>query len=137
MYTQNVRGFSLAEAILALGLCCVVLLLVVALAISANRSQRKSSATLVANSYAGQVMEEFVYSLPSAGHGFWSQSTFTSPYAQDQSQLGPVFYQSRLFLEPMGTVAPGLLRCTVNVSWSAGAQQGNQALSISRLLYAL
>ncbi|MBX3172132.1 MAG: hypothetical protein KF760_32305 [Candidatus Eremiobacteraeota bacterium] len=130
------RGFSLAEAILALGLCCVVLLLVVALAISANRTQRKSSATLVANSYAGQVLEEFVYSLPPAGDDFWSHSTFTNPYAQDQSQLGPVLYQSRLFLEPMGTVAPGLLRCTVNVSWSAGAQQGNQALSISRLLYA-
>lgn len=136
MYTLGVRGFSLAEAILALGLCCVVLLLVVALAISANRSQRKSSATLVANSYAGQVLEEFVYGLPAAGSGFWAQSTFASPYQQGQSQLGPVLYQSRLYLEPMGTVAPGLLRCTVNVSWSAGAQQGNQALSVSRLLYA-
>lgn len=130
------RGFSLAEAILALGLCCVVLLLVVALAISANRSQRKSSATLVANSYASQVMEDFVYRLPAAGNGFWDQSSYGSPYLQDQSQLGPVLYQSRLFLEPMGSAAPGLLRCTVNVTWSAGAQQGNQALSISRLLYA-
>lgn len=130
------RGFSLAEAIIALGFCCVVLLLVVALAISANRSQRKSSSTLVANSYAGQVLEDFVYGLPPAGDGFWDQSTYNSPYSQEQSQLGPVLYSSRLYLEPLNTASPGLLRCTVNVSWSAGAQQGNQALSISRLLYA-
>lgn len=130
------RGFSLAEAIIALGFCCVVLLLVVALAISANRTQRKSSSTLVANSYAGQVLEDFVYGLPPAGDSFWDQSTYTSPYAQGQSQLGPVLYQSRLYLEPLNAAAPGLLRCTVNVSWSAGAQQGNQVLSISRLLYA-
>lgn len=130
------RGFSLAEAILALGLCTVVLLLVLALAISANRSERKSGDSLVANSYASRVMEEFVYGLPAGGDGFWTQSSFTSPYQQDQSQVGPVLYQSRLFLEPLGAVAPGLLRCTVNVTWSAGAQMGNQAVSVSRLVYA-
>lgn len=130
------RGFSLAEAILAFGLCTVVLLLVLALAISANRTERKSSDTLVANSYASQVLEEFVYDLPAAGTSFWEQGSFTSPYGQDQSQLGPLLYQSRLFLEPIGSAAPGLLRCTVNVSWSAGTQQGSQAVSVSRLVYA-
>jgi hypothetical protein len=130
------RGFTLAEAMLALGLSCVVLLLVVALAITANRSTRKSSATLVANSYASQFLERFVYDLPPAGDPFWAHQSYAQPYMQDQAQLGPVLYQSRMFLAPIGSISPGLLRCTVNVSWSGGAEQGSQALSISRLLYA-
>lgn len=130
------RGFSLAEVLLALGLCAVVLLMVIALGISANRTQRKSSAALIGHSYANQVLETFLYDVPPSGASFWAQTSYASPYAQDQEQLGQVQYTSRLYLDPMGAPAPGLLRCTVNVSWSAGAQQGTQALSISRLVYA-
>ena len=130
------RGFTLAESILALGLCSIVLLLVIALAVSAHRGQRKSSLSLVGHSYASQTLETFLYALPPSSDNFWSSPTFANPYFQDQSQIGPTLYQSQLHLQPLGSTAPGMLRCTVNVSWSAGSQLGQQNLSISRLIYA-
>jgi hypothetical protein len=130
------RGLTLAEVILSVGLCAVALLTVIALAISAQRGMQKSSDTVVAQSYAGDVLEQFLYDLPSPTDSFWSQTQFASPYAQDQAQLGPKTYRAQLFLTPgTGTLA-GLLTCSVNVSWDGQAGQGRQSLGISRLVYA-
>lgn len=119
-----------------MGLCSVILLLVMALAITAHRGERKSAAVVVANSCADRVLERFLDQLPGADSPLWQQSSFAQPYQLDQSQVGSQLFESRLYLETVGAGVPGLLRCTVNVSWSAGSQQGLQALSLSRLIYA-
>lgn len=129
-------GLTLAEVILSVGLCAVALLTVIALAISAQRSMQKSSDAVVAQSYAGDVMETFLYDLPPITNSLWSQSSFASPYLLDQAQLGTKTYQAQLFVQPGGGSLAGLLTCSVNVSWSGQAGQGLQRVSISRLVYA-
>lgn len=131
---------SLAEVLLSLGMCVVVILSAMALSISALRSNEKSADLIVAQAYANQVLDKFIYDLPAASEPFWASSSFTNPYLQDSAQLGTTRYDAQLHLLPLSTVSPGLLRCVVNVSWKSGQQgrgiQGIQATEISRLIYA-
>lgn len=119
-----------------MGFCAVALLTVIALAISAQRGMQKSSDVVVAQSYAGEFMEAFVYDLPPLTGPLWTQTSFAAPYLQDQTQLGTKTYQAQLFLQPGTGALSGLLTCTVNVTWNGVAGQGQQRVSISRLVYA-
>ena len=134
------NGLTLAEVLLSLGLATVVILSAIALSISAMRSTTKSSDVMVAQAYAGEVVDEFVYALPPSTDAFWTMSSFSSPYQQDTAQLGDKTYQANLYLTPLSAASPGLLRCSVNVTWQSGqigqAGQGIQVAEISRLLYA-
>lgn len=137
---KNRVGLTLAEVLLSLGMCAVVILSAVALSISALRSNEKSSDVLAANSLAAQKLEEFVYALPPAAHPWWSQTSYTSPYAQDVVQLGPTRFTSTLYLHSLATVTPGMVRAVVNVTWKSAeegqAGQGIQVAEVARLLYA-
>lgn len=131
---------TLAEVMLSLGLCVVVVLSLIALAIAALRSENKSSDTVVAQARADQVLDEFVYSLPPSTALFWLQTSFASPYLQDTTQVGSNNYTSRLYLNSLDAAAPGLLRCSVNTTWQGGqagaAGQGTQVVEVARILYA-
>ena len=131
---------TLAEVMLSLGLCVVVVLSLVALSIAALRSNNKSSDTAVAQARADLVLDEFIYGLPPSSDPFWSQSSFASPYQQDTAQVGSNNYTSQLYLTSLGTAAPGLLRCSVNTTWQGGqagaAGQGKQVVEVARILYA-
>jgi Tfp pilus assembly protein PilV len=131
---------TLAEVLLSLGLIVVAILSAIALSIAATRSTTKSSDLMVAQAYAGQVMEEFVYALPPSSDSFWTSGSYSSPYQQDSAQLGDKTYQASLFLNDLSAAQPGLLRCSVNVTWQSGqvgqAGQGRQVTEVSRLLYA-
>ena len=134
------KGLTLAEVLLSLGLCVVVVLSAIALSISALRSNNKSSDSITAQSRAGQVLEEFVYALPPSNASFWSQSSFSSPYQQDATQIGDKTYNSQVFLTSLGSTSPGLFRCSVNTTWQGGqagaAGQGKQVVEVARILYA-
>lgn len=131
---------SLAEVLLAIGMCVVVILSAMALSISALRSNEKTSDMLVAQAYATQVLNEFVYNVPASGDTFWTQTSFSSPYAQDSAQLGPTQFDANLYLFSLSGAPAGMLRCVVNVTWKSGQQggagQGLQVTEVSRLLYA-
>lgn len=131
---------TLAEVLLSLGLCVVVILSLIALAISALRSNSKSSDMVVAQARANQVLDEFVYGLPPATDPFWGQSAFASPYQQDTTQIGSNVFTTQVFLTSLGTAAPGMFRCAVNTTWQGGqsgaAGQGRQVVEVARLLYA-
>jgi hypothetical protein len=136
------RGFSLAEAILAVGMAVTVVLLVMALALSAGRANQKSSDTITATGLAQAAMENFVYSLPPSADPFWTQTSFASPYQQDLVHLSEVDYLRAYYLSDLsssGGPAGGLL-ITVRVSWESGLAgrdgQGLQSTSVSRLIYA-
>lgn len=136
----QLRGLTLAEVLLSLGFCAVAVLSAIALSIAAGRSTTKSSDVLVAQSYAGQVADQFIYGLPPSTDTFWSQTSFSSPYQTDTTQIGGKTYQANLFIQSLSVASPGLLRCSVNVTWQSGtvgqAGQGQQVAEISRLIYA-
>lgn len=131
---------TLAEVLLSLGLCAVVLLSLIALAISALRSNNKSSDLVVAQARANVVLDEFVYNLPPSNDPFWNQSSFASPYQQDTTRVGTNDYTSMLYVTSLGTTMPGLCRCSVNTTWQGGrvgaAGQGQQVVEVARVIYA-
>ena len=130
------RGLTLAEVILSVGFCAVALLTVIALGISAQRGMQKSSDSVVAQSYAGDVLEQFLYDLPASTDSFWSRAAFTSPYIQDEATLGSKTYRAKLWLTPGSGALSGLLTCSVNVTWDGQAGQGRQLVNINRIVYA-
>lgn len=133
-------GVTLAETLLALGLCVVVVLLTVSLGIVALRSGQKGTDETVATGWAGRVLEEFVYGLPPAQAPFWSATSYSSPYQTDQTQLNSVTYQAGVFVSDVNAVGAGLKQVTVNVTWDAGeagkGSYGKQVKTIARLVYA-
>lgn len=133
------RGLSLAEVLIAMGLIVVAILTSIALSISASRSHQKSGDLALANGYASQVMDDFLYGLPASSDPFWGNTSFSDPYLQDQVNLGGKDFNADLHLESLASVTPGLLRCTVNVTWQSGVQgqagQGLQVTQVSRLIY--
>lgn len=134
------KGLTLAEVLLSLGLCVVVVLASIALGIAAMRSNSKSSDSITAQARAGQVLDEFIYGLPPSDAAFWSQSSFSNPYQQDITQVGANNYTSQIFLTSLGSTSPGLFRCSVNTTWQGGqagaAGQGTQVVEVARILYA-
>ncbi len=131
---------TLAEVLLALGLCVVVILSLIALAIAALRSNNKSSDSAVAEARANRVLDEFIYGLPASSDPFWSQTSFTTPYQQDTTQIGSNNFTSQVYLSSIAPSAPGVLRVAVNTTWQGGQAgaggQGLQVVEIARILYA-
>lgn len=118
----------------------VVVLASIALGIAALRSNNKSIDSITAQARAGQVLDEFVYGLPPSSAAFWSQSSFSSPYQQDVTQVGGNTYTSQVFLTSLASTSTGLFRCSVNTTWQGGqagaAGQGKQVVEVARILYA-
>lgn len=113
------RAFTLAEVMLALGLATVILLSLVSLSAVALQSTQKGSDALAAEECAHAVLERFVYGLEGAGPSFWTQTSYASPYATDDVQVGSTTYSSKLNIAPVSGVN-GLLKVQVQVSWWAG-----------------
>lgn len=132
-------GFTLAEAILALGLSVVIILVAVALGITATRSNQKSSDIVAANGWAAQEMENYVYGLPPGSDPFWSTTSYAVPYATDDVQLGTSKFHCDFYLTDMGSVGAGLKKVVVNVTWGSGTVgqtgYGQQVTSLARLIY--
>ena len=130
----------MAETLLAMGLAVVLVLLVMALAITASNANQKGSDTLTANGVLQGKLEEFLYSLPPSTDGFWSQSSFASPYEQDSRVLSGTQYFRAIYLNDSPAAAGGTKLLTARVSWQGGTQgrmgQGTQTTSVTRLIYA-
>lgn len=135
---SQVRGATLAEVILSLGLCVVVVLSAVQLALVALKANSKSLDEVAADGLAQQAVENFVYALPPGSAPFWTSTTFTSPYQQDSVTMGQQDYQRAIYVTDYGTVTPGLRSVRVRVTWGGGAVgragQGTQISEVNRLV---
>lgn len=132
------RGATLAEVILSLGLCVVVVLSAVQLGIVALRANSKSLDEVAADGLAQQASENFIYALPPASAAFWTATTFASPYEQDSVTLGQQQFQRAIYVTDYGTVTPGLRSVRVRITWGNGAAgragQGTQLSEVNRLV---
>lgn len=132
------RGATLAEVILSLGLCVVVVLSAVQLALVALKANTKSLDEVSADGLAQQTAENFIYALPSASSSFWTATTFTSPYQQDVVTVGQQDFQRAVYVTDYGAVTPGLRSVRVRVSWGSGANGraglGTQISEVNRLV---
>src|SRR4051812_36621597 len=117
----RVRGVTLAEAILSLGLCVVVVLSAIQLALVALKANTKSLDEVAADGLAQQTAESFIYSLPPSSATFWTSTTFTSPYQADSVTLARQVYQRAVYVTDYGTVTPGLRSVRVRITWGDGA----------------
>ncbi|ODT74143.1 hypothetical protein ABS71_06015 [bacterium SCN 62-11] len=138
MTKQSRRGATLAEVILSLGLCVVVVLSAVQLALVALHANSKSLDEVSADGLAQQTAESFVYALPPASAGFWTATSFASPYQQDSVTLGQQSYQRVIYVSDYGGVTPGLRSLRVRISWDNGAAGraglGTQIAEVNRLV---
>lgn len=132
------RGATLAEVILSLGLCVVVVLAAVQLAMVSLKANSKSLDEVAADGLAQQAAENFIYGLPPASATFWTATTFGAPYQQDTVTLGQQDYQTAVYVTDYGSVTPGLRSVRVRVSWGGGtsgrAGQGTQISEVVRLV---
>ena len=132
------RGATLAEVILSLGLCVVVVLSAVQLAMVSLRANSKSLDEVAADGLAQQTAENFIYALPPASATFWTATSFSTPYQQDTVSLGQQDYQRAVYVTDYGSVTPGLRSVRVRISWGNGAAgragQGKQVSEVHRLV---
>ena len=76
------RGFSLAEVLLAMALSAVAVLTLIALSLSALRSERKSSDSLVGQLVADEAIERLVYDAQAnSAHPIWGADDSVNAYA--------------------------------------------------------
>ncbi len=132
------RGATLAEVVLSLGLCVVVVLSAVQLALVALKANSKSLDEVSADGLAQQTAENFIYALPPASSTFWTATSFASPYQQDSLTVGQQDFQRAIYVTDYGTVTPGLRSVRVRISWGNGANgragMGVQISEVNRLV---
>jgi Tfp pilus assembly protein PilV len=135
---RGAQGMSLAEVILALGLCVVVILSAIQLSIVALHGNTKSSDKITADALAQELADTFIYGLPPASAPFWTATAFASPYQQDKVAMGSQDFTRTIYLSDESSVLPGLRALKVRVSWAEGtdsrAGQGLQATEVTRLV---
>lgn len=138
--SSQTQGATLAEVVLALGLCVVVVLSCIQMGLIATRANAKTADVLASEALAENTLSQFIYSLPPAGAPFWTTATFNSPYQQDTLTLGTQTFSRVLYVHDKAAMAPGLRLIQVRVRWNAGAQdragQGDQTTEVARLVSA-
>lgn len=123
-----------------MGLAVAVVLVAVALAVTAMSSHQKSTDRTLASGLADEALQDFVYGLPPASNPFWSVTSHASPLSTSTRQLGTSRFTTDLFVQDAAALGSGNKLVTVNVSWGSGdlgrAGYGVQTLTLSRLIYA-
>jgi len=115
-------AFSLPEVVLAVALAAIVVLLLVALGLSALKSNQKASDQVLAQSLAHQWVERELYQAQqNASSGLWSANSDTSAYSTQQVSVGLNSYQMALYVSDFNDPAtPRLKRLRLRVSWWDG-----------------
>ena len=116
------RGFSLAEVLLALALAAILVLLSVALSLTAMKGNQKGSDLTLAQSLAHQWMAQEIYQAQhNAGAGFWASNSDAAVYSSQELSLGPQrFTLSYYVSDASDTSAPNLKKVRLRLSWWGG-----------------
>lgn len=123
-------GFTLTELIIAIGLFAVVILGVLALAISLTRSNQETSDRAVATNVARRVLERSLRELRSGSlsvseSDFWTNSYLATPFHSGTEKVGPTDYQFRLF-----TGTPIVEQGSGNVIGAGGTNNRLKSVSV-------
>ena len=114
------RGYSLAEVLLALGLAAIVVLALVGLSLTALRGNQKSVDLTLADGLANSVLSQQIYQAQSTpGASFWLSNSDTNPYSQSSNSVGNQDYVLSLYVSDSNAAA-GLKRCRLRVDWWGG-----------------
>lgn len=133
------RGFSLAEVVLAVALAGVVVLSLVALGLSSLTGNQKAGDLSLVQSTAHQLLEEEIYSAQqSSGAALWSANSDTVPYKTAPVTQGNEQYTVALYAVDVSDAAvPSLKRCRLRISWWGGdSRQGYGNLHTEAIRFA-
>ena len=115
-------GFSLAEVLLALALAATVVLLMVALSLTALKGNQKATDQTLAQSVAHQWVERELYQAQqNSGSALWSANSDTATYSITQVSVGQQAYTMALYVSDSNDPAtPRLKKLRLRVSWWGG-----------------
>lgn len=133
------RGFSLAEVMLAVALAAVVVLTLVALGLTALTGNQKSGDLSIAQSTAHQLLEVEIYNAQqNSASPLWTANDDANPWKTSQVTQGKEQYTVALYAVDVSDAAvPNLKRCRLRLSWWSGeSRQGYGALHTEAVRFA-
>ncbi len=126
---RSLKGYNLAEVILAVGLAVVVVLALLGVGLSATRSNRKATDSVAGQLVADMVLENALHAAAKdAADPLWAADSGTAPVTTGSVQVGSTTFDYRTFARnvPVGADAgssppPGaptlMKKVDVEVSW--------------------
>ncbi len=124
------RGYSLAEVLLALGLASVLALTMMGLGLTAMAGGQKALDLSLAARLAHDLLQEQIYQAQSdSASGFWTQNDDVVPFSQFNSKVGQQDYLVALYVSD-ASANTNLKRCRLRVNWWGGnSRQGYGSLN--------
>ncbi|MCE7870502.1 hypothetical protein DYH09_09020 [bacterium CPR1] len=131
---RSLRGYNLAEIILAVGLAVVVVLALLGVGLSATRSNRKATDSVAGQLVADMVLENALHAAAKdSADPLWAANSGTAPLATGTVQVGATAFDYRTFARNVPVSAdagssppPGapllMKKVDVEVSWWNGDQ---------------
>lgn len=118
------RGFTLAELLVAVALAAVVVLTLVALSITALSGNQKAGDLSIGQSLAHERLEQLIYAAQEdSGLNFWNSNSDSQAYQVEPLQSGNQQFRAALYVSDVTDAAvPNLKRCRMRVSWWGGDQ---------------
>ncbi len=138
---RKLKGFTIAEILLSLGLLAVVLLTLLGLATQALQSNRKNLDTAGGQLVADQALERAVYDAEqSSSAPVWAINSTTVPMSTTTVTLGTTPYSVTLYANDSLTGTTGRLkRIRASVVWADApngkAGQGQFRVEAARLVH--
>ncbi len=135
---RSLRGYNLAEIVLAVGLAVVVTLALLGVGLSATRSNRKATDSVAGQLVADTVLENTLHAAAKDNADpLWASDSGTTPLATGTVQVGATAFEYRVFARnvpvspdpglPPPPGAPLLLKkVDVEVSWWNSDQAARQ-----------
>ena len=115
----------------------MVVLMTMALAMTALKGSNKSTDASTADALAQDTAENFIYGLPATG-SFWTATVFPNPYQSDTVTLGNQPFQREIQVIDLGATSPGLRQVVIRITWQSGATGraglGTQVSEVTRLV---
>jgi type II secretory pathway pseudopilin PulG len=134
------KGFSLAEVLLAVALAAVIVLTLVALSLTSLRGNQKATDLTLAQSAAHQWIEEELYSAQhDSSNPLWIANNDQTPYKTLQLSVGNARYDLAVYAVDVNDPSvPHLKRCRLRVAWWGGEQTrsgyGNLSTEVTRFV---
>jgi len=138
---RKLKGFTIAEILLSLGMLAVVLLTLLGLATQALQSNRKNLDTAGGQLVADQALERACYDAEqSSSAPVWAVNSLTVPMSTTTVTLGTTPYNVTLYANDSLTVATKRLkRIRAHVVWADApngkAGQGQFRVEAARLVH--
>ncbi len=126
---KNNHGYSIIEAMIALGILSIGILAIISMQLSSNSNARKSGDTTEAISLGTAVLEELMtYSYTNLNDPAVVPNPGTRP---DQGSGGRFDIDWSVTAPAAATPAPNTVTITVNVSWDPSSGGGRQTITLT------